>query len=385
MSFAKHPAGHRPAAGDRLEVEIEKLAVGGQGIARHDGFVFFVPDAAPGDRLRVEVRVLHKNHAEAEILEVLRPGEGRREPPCHYAPECGGCNWQHLEESVQHEQKQRLVLETLKKFLPGQEIPLLPFVPSPRSLHYRNRVQPRWSDGRLGYFKRRSHDFLPVDQCLIVEEPLNAFFRRPPPLPTGDTARIELRLTAEGKAEASLQTSTEGAFGFSQVNRFQNEDLIRTVLDWTQGLSPATVWDLYAGSGNFTFPLIERFPHSEVVAVELSKTLVRLAREKNKSKQAKFHLSDVQAWTRRRFPPPGSLVVLDPPRAGAGPEVLRSLAASDADEMIYIACHPVSLARDLAAVLRPDSRWTLTRVQAFEMFPQTDHVETIAQLSRWRG
>lgn len=382
MRDPESPPGQAPGVGDVLQVRIEKLAVGGNGIARPDGFVVFVPDAAPGDLLEVEITKVRPQHGEGRLRRVIEAGPGRRVPPCSYAGECGGCNWQHLDEKTQLAEKQRLVLETLTKFLPDFELPVEPIEPSPRSLRYRNRVQPLRRNNRLGFRKRRSHDFLPVDDCLITEEPLAALFSKPS---VGtDDSRIELRLTPSGKIEISEAGDDEG-FAFAQVNRFQNEQLIAAVLDWLRDSKPTAIWDLYGGSGNFTFPLADAFP-VPVTGVELNSVLVQRASERTKSSknpQLSFRVSDVEAWVRRRMPPAGSLVVLDPPRNGAGREVMSALAASAAREILYISCHPVSLARDLQIFFEstPADRWKLRRVKAFEMFPQTDHVETLVQLS----
>src|SRR5262245_37789711 len=121
----------------QLTVTIEKMAIGGAGVTRHDGLVIFVPDAAPGDELLVEITNKKKNFAEAQIIKILTPGPSRRTPPCPIADRCGGCNWQHLSEEEQRRQKQLMVQETLAKFLPGMELPFLPIKESPLSLRYR--------------------------------------------------------------------------------------------------------------------------------------------------------------------------------------------------------------------------------------------------------
>lgn len=384
MSSKNHPAGPPPAVGDKKKVRIEKLAIGGAGIARTDGFVLFVDLAAPDDELLVQVTSMKERHGEARILEILQPGPSRRTPPCPYAGECGGCNWQQLTDEEQRRQKQLLLNETLSRFLPGRSVPLLPFVPSPRPLRYRNRVQPRYQQGRLGYFKRKSHEFLPVRDCLLVEEPLSEYFRNPPTL-SGKVPedRLELRLGPDGGTSFSFEGEGFGeGFSFSQVNRHQNEDLVRTVLEWASPDSTKMIYDLYCGSGNFTFPLAERHPSSPVTGVEMDSQLVLRARERAGARKGLvFQIADVSKWVRRRPFQKDALVILDPPRAGAGREVMRALASSSVREIIYIACHPVSLARDLAFFFELAPReWTLSKVQGFEMFPQTDHLETIAHL-----
>ncbi|HRO67460.1 MAG TPA: TRAM domain-containing protein, partial [Pseudobdellovibrionaceae bacterium] len=222
-----------PSVGDRLQVRIEKLAIGGAGIARADGFVLFVDLAVPGDELTVEVTSSKGRHGEARIVEILTPGESRRTPPCSYADRCGGCNWQQIADAEQLHQKDLLLRETFAKFLPGRNIPFEPFVPSPKSLRYRNRVQPRMKNGRLGYYRRKSHEFLPVDDCLITEEALAVFFKNPPKISLDQETRVELRLSQDNVPQWSVQGREEAeGFSFSQVNRFQNQDLIETVLRW---------------------------------------------------------------------------------------------------------------------------------------------------------
>jgi len=382
----------------QVSVTIEKLAIGGAGVARHDGLVIFVPDAAPGDELLVEITLQKKNFAEARILKILKPGPSRRPPPCPIADRCGGCNLQHLTEEEQRHQKQLLVEETLAKFLPDIPRPFLPFRASPLSLRYRNRIQPKYQQGRFGFFARRSHEIIEAKDCPITEEVLTKEFARIKSeldarfLSHKETQRLEIYLDQDEKPQWLILGEEKEGVGFSQVNRFQNEDLIQTVLQWSQGFEYDRVFDLYAGSGNFTFPLAEQFRTQQINAVELDAKLVKKAREKiqgtgSLNKRVNYYLSDVAAFLKRVQFQPKDLVLLDPPRAGAAKSVMTALAQGSVKKIIYISCHPVSLARDLQYFFEmqkslPEARQLkLTKVQCFEMFPQTDHVETIAELA----
>lgn len=386
MSKPKSSAGKAPAVGDRLQVEIEKLAIGGSGLARPDGFVLFVPDTAPGDVAEVEVTSAKGRHGEGRLLRLISPSPDRQVPPCSFATDCGGCNWQHLTAEAQRQWKHRLLAETLRKFFQQEDLPLLPFVSSPRELEYRNRVQPRYENGRLGYRKRGSHQFLPVSDCLIVEEPLREYFRKPERLNArfSTPTRLELKLTEEGQVTVSDEGSRdEEGFAFSQVNRFQNEDLVRTSLHWVKDLDPSALWDLYCGGGNFSFPLAEQFPHRPLVGVDLSRKLIQKAQMRTSDSRFRFLQADVEKWVQKQEIPRDSLIFLDPPRAGAGLSVMQKLASSEAKALLYIACHPVSLARDLAELFKvAPGRWRLTKVQGFEMFPQNDHFESMALVTR---
>lgn len=384
--------------GQQLTVSIEKLAIGGSGIARHDGFVVFVPDSAPGDKLLVEITTKKKNFAEAKIVKILEPGPSRRTPPCPIADRCGGCNWQHVEESEQRQQKQIMVQEILKKFLPGRELPFLPLQSSPLSLRYRNRIQPKYLRGRFGFFGRRSHEIVEAKDCLITEEKITAEFAKikseldAKSLNHKETQRLEVYLDQYENVKWLLMGEEKDGVGFSQVNRFQNEDLIRTVLDWSKGSNYERIFDLYAGGGNFTFPLAAQYPTQQIIAAELDSKLVQRAKEKiekdsSLSKRTQFYLSDVESFMKKTKFQPKDLVLLDPPRAGADEAVMTALAKASVEKIIYISCHPASLARDVkyffAAQEQTSSsrKLKVTRIQCFEMFPQTDHVETIAELA----
>lgn len=386
----------------RIEVTIEKLAIGGAGIARHDGLVIFVPDSAPGDELLVEITLKKKNFAEARILEIRKPGPERRVRPCPIADRCGGCNWQHITEVEQRRQKHQIVHETLQKFLRNTSVnpdwEFLPIQESPRSFRYRNRIQPKYFQGTFGFFTRRSHQIIEAKDCPITEETLTEQFAAVKATMNAkygsarETQRLELYLDEARKPHWLLMGEEKEGIGFSQVNRFQNEDLLRTVLEWSEGSEYQRILDLYSGSGNFTFPLALKYSNLPVLAAELDPKLVAKGKDLVQAQasfkdRVSFSLSDVGLFLKRTPLQSSDLIVLDPPRGGADEDIMKALAHSQAQKIIYISCHPVSLARDLQNFFAAQdstpgkTRFHLKRVQCFEMFPQTDHVETIAELA----
>lgn len=377
-----------PPLGSKIKVKIEKLAIGGAGVARHEGLVVFVPQVAPNEEVLVEITLVKKNFAEAKLLEVLTPSSSRRTPPCPIAADCGGCNWQHLTEEEQLHQKEKLVFETIRKFNSAVEFEYLPIQPSPRSLRYRNRIQPKFKNGKFGFFARNSHEIIEANDCLITEEVLAAKFTEvkawAQQRQDKNLQRLEMYISEDGPIRYGAITDEDDGIGFSQVNRFQNQDLISTALSWAGDEQYEKVFDLYAGAGNFTFPLAEKFPDSQIIGVELNQKLVERAKAKITDKRIKYFLSDVETYARRADFSAKDLVLLDPPRAGASEFTMRTLAAAAPKKIIYISCHPVSLARDLNWFFQWSQKFNrrvqLKRVQAFEMFPQTDHVETIAEL-----
>lgn len=379
-----------PFSHPKLEVEVLNLAVGGAGIARHEGMVIFIPMAAPGDRVLVQLTKKKKNYAEAEIIEILKPGPSRRTPPCPVASVCGGCNWQHITEDEQRQQKQQIVEQTLQKFLRGIDFEMLPLVSSSQSLRYRNRIQPKAFKNLFGFFGRQSHRIVDIQDCLITEELITKKFTEirqwVAPQAQENLLKLEVFLSDDLlKVQYNLINDDDDTIGFSQVNRFQNEDLIETALNWSSEDDYDTIFDLYAGSGNFTFPLAAQFKQAKKIqAIELNPKLVLKGLNSSSDKRIHFFESDVEAYITKALISANDLVVLDPPRAGSSLETMKKLAASAPKKIIYISCHPVSLARDLQWLLEESQRLgtglRLTRVQAFEMFPQTDHVETIAEL-----
>lgn len=369
----------------QFQVTIEKMAIGGAGVARHDGLVIFVQDAAPGDELLIEITKDKKTFAEAKIVTILKPGPNRKNPVCPIATKCGGCNWQHLTEEEQRNQKQQFVKETLERFLKNIPFEYLPIKPSPKTFRYRNRIQPKIHAGKFGFYERDSHTVVETEDCLITEEILASAM---PEVKAWAQAqrydgRLEMYLDTQQKVRYNTIDDQDEAVGFSQVNRFQNPELVQTVLDWSKDHQYEHVYDLYAGSGNFSFPLAETH-RAHLTAVELNPKLVELARSKKKS-DVQFIQSGVERWVRRAKFTSQDLVVLDPPRSGCAEDVMKTLAQYPPKKIIYISCHPVSLARDLKWLFDWSKKFQkadfrLRRVQTFEMFPQTDHVETIAEL-----
>ena len=370
--------------GDQIEISIDKMSLHGGGVARHEGLVIFVDFAAPGDQLLVEITELKKSHAFAKIKKILSPSSERTSPACPVFGRCGGCQWQHLSLDSQKKWKEQLVHEALLRAW-QKPFSFIPMVESPLAFNYRNRIQVKKRGAEVGYFARGSHSLVAIENCPLAEEPLNSEL---PALRQKKTSQEienwEISLRADGLAQ-TLPIDEREVF-FAQVNRSMNELLIQEVVNWAKAVPPTFFWDLYAGSGNFSFPLGEAFPKARGLAVELSESAVlsaqkELARTNWSPKRLEFFKADVGLFVRRAAPPEDSLVLIDPPRAGLDATVVQALALSKARQILYISCNPMSLARDLKRFREASSRpWKLHQVRCFDMFPQTDHVETLVEL-----
>jgi 23S rRNA (uracil1939-C5)-methyltransferase len=403
-------------------VTITGIAVGGDGVGRlSDGRVVFVPRTVPGDRIRLREGSLerHRNFARAEVGSVVEAGPGRVEPPCpHYtADHCGGCQLQHLAYDGQLAAKRSNVGDTLRRIgklqLEDPEI-----VEALEEWWYRSKISMAVktvgrSDGvTVGLHPYDRPNFVfPLADCHITDFKLMALWRELRPrlgmLPQPLT-RLTLRLDraevrhviAESAGEPwlnaeELRKSLGGdvvcwwqpvdgaarvvagpatgfpATAFEQVNPGMGAVTRRWAVEQLGDVKGQTVWDLYGGIGDTAALLVER--GANVVSVDADEKAVSWGRERLPA--ARF----IAARAEDILPslPPPHAVVLNPPRGGLHWDVSLRLTSEPVAKLVYISCDPATLARDLA---RLNVNYTLMAVRAFDLFPQTAHVETVAVL-----
>lgn len=445
MTEPKHerePAGgeRRARAGDVLEVAVERIVPGGAGLGHAGGLTLFVPLAAPGDRLRVRVERVKGRVGFAALVEIIAPGADRIEPPCPYFGRCGGCDFQQLSYEAQLRAKVDIVADCLRRIArlaPPAEIHI---TPSPAAWAYRSRA--RWqhdaTNRRLGYYELASHRVCDVAACPVVlpevqdaltrlraafvDEPTRADSdatnagdmraetaeaARPPSAVNfrgdadarGHAAAAEFQAVAGDDGVSLLPPLAEGdrherartvagerytfdAECFFQINHALLEPLVAAAVGGARGESAV---DLYCGVGLFTLPLARRF--ARVHGVEGNASAAAYARRNLSDAQlsnASVETAPVGDWLLRRARAlaPADFVLLDPPRAGAA-EAVEGIIALRPRRVTYVSCDPATLARDLRALC--DGGYTLDSLSAFDMFPQTHHVETVARLSRADG
>lgn len=368
--------------GDEVEVTIEKLSFGGSGVARHNSLVIFVPFAAPGDSLKIKISTLKKNFAEADIVQILSAGPSRRKPPCPVAGLCGGCDWQQVEYSEQLFQKNLFLKDHFSRNAKLKDL-TIPEISATKEFNYRNRIQLKAKNGKLGYFARNSHDLVDINSCPIADEKINAEIPKLKSSLKKDDSNLqkfELAFQTDGSVKIVNIGDEDRALGFSQVNQSQNLKLIDEALRIVSRLSPKSIFDLYCGKGNFSFPLIEKFPKVPFIGVDLGEAEIKEARiqAKNRShNNARFYLSDVGAFLKRAEIEKDSLVILDPPRSGLAAEVCTALDFLTPQEIVYISCNPTSFSRDIERL----TRYQVKSILPVDMFPQTSHIELVAHLS----
>lgn len=412
--------------GDVVEVEVGAVAHGGHCVARYRGRVVFVRLALPGEVVLARITQVRKgSFCRGEAVSVLRADPERVEAPCvHFHPGgCGGCDFQHASGSRQRSMKAAVVREQLHH-LAGLDVPVQVEELPGSGFGWRTRV--RWAldpAGRIGPRAVRSHrveGVNPTEPCLIaapgltelaatvdvpagVRRPASAPARRSsrqlrgrsgrPELPevvltaAGDGSRLALWPDQVGRPPTPPVTEhavgrdfTVAADGFWQVHPAAADTLAGAVREALAGvdLDGGSAWDLYGGVGLFSEVLGAAVgPAGAVITVEGDRTASGLAEANLAGRpQVSVVLGAVETCI-DDLPDAVDAVVLDPPRAGAGPALCGKIAARRPAVIVYVACDPAALGRDTAALLAAGYR--LDTLRAFDCFPQTHHIECVAR------
>ncbi len=359
---------------DLIDLKIEKLTYnGGRGLGRHFNFVVFVEGiTAPQDQVRVRLTKVKKNYALAELVEIISQSSLRTEPPCKYFNDCGGCQWQHINYNEQVLQKNEFVKSALDKL--NLQTPL-EFIKSHETFHYRNRIQLNVQNGKVGYYKRNSHDLIDIDKCLIAKKEINAQINefRTTQIKNG---RYEFSVTTDNKAKVYPIKEKHQHNVFSQVNNSVNSMLIEKVLEQIENQNFTRIYDAYCGTGNFTIPVQQQFQKTPIVGIDYSKQNIQLAQTKNTN--IEFVYDKVERYFQKNKADESSLVILDPPRSGCDASVLHNV--QHAKKIAYISCDLATMTRDAGILLKLG--FDVERVYGFDMFPQTYHTETLFVFSK---
>ena len=396
--------GGRLRAGAELDVRVERILPGGVGLAHAEGQTLFVSLAAPGDLARVRVDSVRGRLAFASVREVLEPSPSRVEPPCPYFGRCGGCDFQQLTYEAQLAAKAEIIRDCLRRVARVEPPAEIPVEPSPEVWRYRSRA--RWQhDPRrrlLGYYERGSHCVCDVADCPVAAPPVAERLARLRGLMTEGRLPHATEFEAvAGDDGVALDPAVEPGDEREQVRRIGGEtyrfdagcffQINHTLLEplVAEGLrgvgagesAGATALDLYSGVGLFTLQLARRF--AKVVAVEGNAESADYARRNLADASltnARVETANVGEWLAGHAAELGraDFVLLDPPRAGAEPEAVRGIISLRPRHISYVSCDPATLARDLRAL--SDAGYRLDSVRAFDMFPQTHHVETVVHL-----
>ncbi|MDZ4774875.1 MAG: class I SAM-dependent RNA methyltransferase [Planctomycetota bacterium] len=393
--------------GSRVEVTIDSLAAGGDGVARVDGCVVFVPESAPLDRALVEIVALGPNHVRARIVELREPSPHRRGPACAHFGSCGGCTWQHVSIEAQRAAKVEIVRSALTRIGGIAAPPPIEMI-GLDGYGWRARAMMRVVHAqrvrRVGFQRAHSREVEPIDDCPVLVESLRTELGRlrdaPESIPktaqrlhlaAGDLhvrsvfTNEEADAVGGRSADTLVEQSIRGlAYAFDATTFFQgHRALIERLVD--EAVADArgeSALDLYCGAGLFTLPLARRF--ERVVGVEGHPRSIELARRNaahNGIANAQFECRAVEACFALEALSEGvDFVLLDPPRAGVGEIVVERIAGLAPRKVHYVSCDPATLARDLKAFRAHG--FGVVSIVALDLFPQTPHVECVVRMQR---
>ncbi len=380
---------------------------GGEGLARVGGVLLFVPRSVPGDRLRVRVIERRPDYGRAEIVEILEPGPGRRPDPYPFLSDWGGCDLQHIEDELQPRLKAAAVRETLER-LGKLELPAELPVVTGEPWGYRLRTQLHTAgEGlglRVGYHARGTKDLLPVASCPLLVPELDellpelpgilaaAYPDGPPPrrldlaagAPTGPEAAdaVTAAPVVPGLPQGEVTLGVgELAYAYDARCFFQaHRGLLPRLTEIAVGpwTGEGEAFDLYAGVGLFALPLARRY--GRVTAVEGDRIAARYARtnaRRNRLGNVEVAALTLESWI-GNLPPAAARVIVDPPRGGLSAPVRTLLLERRPQRLTYVSCHPATLARDLRALL---AIYDLESLTLIDLFPQTGHMESVAQMT----
>ena len=416
--------------GNELELTAGNAVAGGSCLARHEGKIVLIQGALPGEKVRARILKETKSLIEAQAMAILEANPRRRTPPCPYASDCGGCDFQHAERDLQLEMKRSIVVDAFRR-IAHVDVGEMLEGPSATVPEFGARTRIRLSYdsmGRPGLLRRASHDVVAIEDCLLMapafRESVLPWMRTLPPwqkasarmdhtgsavvlfessdVPRGKEHRRLARMTKETERPAAIRgVGADGiplagtrelvyevcgkkldvdAGSFFQGSVAGAEELARVANDMIGTNRSGQLLDLYAGAGLFAVCCGEGFEH--VVASDADDSAVRYLRENLQRNgiegEARAEQAQVTLRKTERFA--AETVILDPPRAGMEKVVREALVARGPARILSVSCDPATGARDVAHLVA--AGWTLQRLAVLDLFPATAHVETVSLLER---
>ncbi|USN50795.1 MAG: class I SAM-dependent RNA methyltransferase [Myxococcales bacterium] len=413
----------------QIECVVQSTAFGGEGIARCDGKVVFVPGALEGERINIRLVQQKKSYARAQLLEVVNPSPKRIQPLCEFFAQCGGCHFQHLDYSSQLDIKKNFVEDALKRI--GRiDVSVHGPQSSKEQWYYRRHIRLHWHNGRLGFMQNKSHALVEASNCHIFSEREIIPKIRKLCHSLGEELPYEISVHKSGEQFILFFEFSRSRGSYKKIfaKEIENNELIKGVI-WKVGnqffelgnvviqfplgnlifsYNPKVfvqanpqqsegiyneisllakknkmnkILDLYCGFGASSILL--RSMGIELCGIEVNPESIRLARlneKTNKLYGIRWIAGDVEKLAGsafNEFQP--DCVLVNPPRTGLASVVCREILEYLPEHIIYISCMPATLARDISAL---SCFYRVEYCQSFDMFPQTTHIETLVYLKR---
>ena len=393
-------AQERLEVGQVIELVIGPVAHGGHFVARHNGQVIFVRHGITNELVRIKITAVSSKIAHADVIEVLTAAPSRVNPPCQYAGKCGGCDFQHIDLVTQRKLKAEIIKEQFMRIgkidlaLLGFNLEVSEVEPSD-GLHWRTRMDFAVSPGgKIGFFGARSNEVVEISQCLIADERMNVSelavrnWKSDARVEVAVSSTSEVSVMRSGRSISGPTQIVEQVGGnsfkispeaFWQSHKSAPVTLVKAALAELGVKSNDHVCDLYSGVGLFAAAILKELGEQGFITlIESDKNAVADARKVFLNKS---NVKILQGLVAQQLPivKRADLILLDPPRTGAGEVVIKQLVKLRPRKIVYIACDPAALARDTKTLI--EAGYKLDHISAYDLFPMTQHIECVAGFS----
>ena len=366
-------------------IKIEKIVFGGKGLGRIDGKVVFAEGVLPGEVIEADL-IQKKHFFEAKNIEIVSPSKFRVKPDCKYT-DCGGCDFRFCDYGYEIELKKEMLADTLKRIAKIEiEKESVSTIFSERN-HYRIKSGFKVKNGKIGFFRKKSHSIVDIDYCLQIPEianrklkevrktkPERDFFIETHPFEEKAFFYFKGEKNGEIAIDFGRYIMLHKTGNFIQANRLILRDFIKTVVNFA-GRGKNLV-ELYAGSGLFTLPL--SFNFEKIYAYESSKSACEMLEKSlnaNELKNVEILNKPSEKFSEKKY----DAIVVDPPREGLSKTVVEKIKKNPPQRMVYVSCNASTFARDLKAL---SSVFYLKKIALIDNFPATAHFETVALLEK---
>jgi len=386
------------SVGQLITLEIGPVAHGGHFIARHNGRVIFVRHAITGEKAVVRITSVTSKLAHGDAIEILSSSQDRVSSQCIYAGPsgCGGCDFQHISIEAQRIFKKFIIQDQFKRIAKIDVEPELIHVEPENGLHWRTRFDFSISKkGKIGFFSYKTKEVCEIDKCMIAVDKINGsdLFQRK----WKGKERVEVSVSSID--EMNVRRAGRSISGPSQLHQIvENEQLIispdsfwqshlnapqalvKLVMQYMDLKPGDKVCDLYGGAGLFTSPILKRIQEIGVVhLVENDRRCIKDAKKIfRKNRNVIIHAGKVEEKLSNIKNV--DVILLDPPRNGAGKKVINEIISKNPKSIIYVSCDPASLARDTKLLI--EASFSLDEITGVDLFPMTHHIECVSSFSR---